>query len=75
MGDKIGIDADTVGTGPMSNKFSTLLPWGKEEAEIIQANVNHTYDRFVSVISTGRNLKIEEQQEMLRKKKWLEQHL
>lgn len=70
MGDKIGIDADTVGTGPMSNKFSTLLPWGKEEAEILQANVNHTYNRFISVISTGRNLEIDKVKEIAKGRIW-----
>jgi protease-4 len=70
MGDKIGIDADTVGTGPMSNKFGTMLPWGKEEGDILQANVNHTYERFISVISTGRKLEIDKVKEIAKGRIW-----
>lgn len=28
---KIGIDYDTIGTGPMASKFNVFLPWGEDE--------------------------------------------
>jgi protease-4 len=69
-GDKIGIDVDTVGTGPMANKFNVMLPWGKDESDIFQENIEHTYDRFISVISTGRNLDKEKVKEIAKGRIW-----
>ena len=36
---KIGIDYDTLGTGPMASKFNVFLPWGDAEKNILQENV------------------------------------
>ncbi|MBK9221700.1 MAG: signal peptide peptidase SppA [Saprospiraceae bacterium] len=69
-GDKIGIDIDTVGTGPMANKFNVMLPWGVDEAKIMQENIAQTYDQFISVISSGRSLAKEQVKEFAKGRIW-----
>ncbi|HRI00481.1 MAG TPA: signal peptide peptidase SppA [Saprospiraceae bacterium] len=53
---KIGVDFDTIGTGPMATKFSLFHSWGDNEGRIIQNNIDHTYDRFLQVVSEGRKM-------------------
>ncbi|MEI2693767.1 MAG: signal peptide peptidase SppA [Saprospiraceae bacterium] len=69
-GDKMGIDIDTVGTGSMACKFNVMLPWGTDEARILQENISETYNRFISVISEGRKLEIEKVQEIAKGRIW-----
>lgn len=69
-GYKVGIDIDTVGTGPMANKFNVMLPWGVDEARIMQENITETYDRFISVISEGRKLDKQKVQEIAKGRIW-----
>ncbi len=69
-GDKIGIDFDTVGTGPMASKFNVMLPWGPDEAKVMQENITATYDRFISVISEGRKLDKEKVREIAKGRIW-----
>lgn len=52
---KIGVDFDTISTGPMAAKFNPTFPWGKAEGDIIQNNIDHTYDTFLGVVAGGRN--------------------
>lgn len=69
-GDKIGIDIDTVGTGPMASKFNVMLPWGTDEAKVLQENISETYNRFISVIAEGRKLEVQDVQEIAKGRIW-----
>ncbi|HEX5624642.1 MAG TPA: signal peptide peptidase SppA [Saprospiraceae bacterium] len=69
-GDKIGIDMDTVGTGPMANTFNIMLPWGPAESRIMQENVDRIYQQFISVIAKGRNLPRENVMEIAKGRIW-----
>ncbi|MDQ3141890.1 MAG: signal peptide peptidase SppA [Bacteroidota bacterium] len=53
---KIGIDWDSLGTGPMSTKFNPLFNWTGVEAKVLQENIDHTYDRFLSLVAQGRKM-------------------
>lgn len=68
--DKFGIDFDTVGTGPKSNMFSVATDWGAEEARVLQENVDHTYDAFLKVVSSGRNMSKEDVHKIARGRIW-----
>ncbi|MEP7269036.1 MAG: signal peptide peptidase SppA [Saprospiraceae bacterium] len=52
---KVGINIDTVNIGKFSTSFSPLLPWSSEEGIIAQMQTDRTYDRFLTVVSDGRN--------------------
>ncbi|MCC6815933.1 MAG: signal peptide peptidase SppA [Saprospiraceae bacterium] len=67
---KIGVDFDTIGTGPMANKFNLTSTWGIEESTRMQENINNTYDRFIKVVSEGRKLTIENTKEIAKGRIW-----
>lgn len=68
--EKIGIDFDTIGTGPMANKFDLTYNWGPEEGRILQENTDNTYNRFLDVVSSGRKLSIEATKEIAKGRIW-----
>lgn len=70
MGEKLGIDMDTVGTGPMASKFNTSFAWGATEASIIQANIDQVYETFLGVVSKGRSMTRDEVHEIARGRIW-----
>ncbi|MBK9271844.1 MAG: signal peptide peptidase SppA [Saprospiraceae bacterium] len=70
MGDKIGIDVDTVGTGPLSSRFNPNFEWGPEESAIIQENVDQVYETFLGIVAKGRSMSREEVHEVARGRIW-----
>ena len=54
--DKLKFSVDTVKTSEYAVGFSPLTGFSKGEKRIIQSNVENTYDRFLSLVSEGRNL-------------------
>lgn len=69
-GDKIGIDFDTVGTGPMASKFNMSMDWTQAEGSIIQENVDHTYETFLNVVAQGRKMTRDQVHEVARGRIW-----
>jgi protease-4 len=67
---KIGIDYDTLGTGPMASKFNVFLPWGDAEKNILQENVEHTYDQFLSIVADGRKMTKDQVHQIARGRIW-----
>ncbi len=67
---KIGIDYDTLGTGPMASKFNVFLPWGDAEKNILQENVEHTYDKFLSIVADGRKMTKDQVHQIARGRIW-----
>lgn len=55
MGDKLGIDMDTVRTGKFTTAFTPFMPWSSAEGLIAQQQTDLVYDRFLTVVSEGRN--------------------
>lgn len=56
LGDKIGVDMDTVRTGRFTTAFNPFMPWSSEEGLIAQKQTDMVYDRFLSVVAEGRNM-------------------
>lgn len=56
MGDKIGIDMDTVRTGRFTTAFNPFMPWSSEEGLIAQKQTDMVYDRFLTVVAEGRKM-------------------
>lgn len=64
--EKLGIDYDSVGTGPYANKFNLMFPWGEEEKQVLEKNILATYNRFTDNVANGRNIPIEDVKEIAR---------
>lgn len=67
---KIGVDFDSIGTGPMATKFNVMFPWGPDEAKVMQENVDNVYDTFLSVVSKGRNMSKDDVDKIARGRIW-----
>ena len=50
--------------------FSVATDWGPEEARVLQENVDHTYDAFLKVVSSGRNMSKEDVHKIARGRIW-----
>lgn len=70
MDQKVGIDYDTIGTGPMATKFNPFLKWGPAEAKVMQENVDHIYDQFLTIVSIGRKMSKENVNTIARGRIW-----
>lgn len=68
--EKIGIDFDTVGTGPMANRFNITSTWGEQEGKIMQENINNTYAEFLRIVSEGRKMDIDKTKEIAKGRIW-----
>ncbi|MCC6754409.1 MAG: signal peptide peptidase SppA [Saprospiraceae bacterium] len=55
-GDLVGVDVDTVGTGPVANKFNLMLPWGEDERKVLEESIQEVYSRFKGVVAAGREM-------------------
>ncbi|MBK9107886.1 MAG: signal peptide peptidase SppA [Saprospiraceae bacterium] len=69
-GDKIGIDFDTVGTGAYSNAFQLTFPWGSIEKKIMEENIENVYNRFLNIVSEGRNISIDDARKIAKGRIW-----
>ena len=54
LNDKLGVHFDTVKTSKYATSFSAVLPWSSEEGVIAQQQTDHIYDKFLSVVASGR---------------------
>lgn len=55
-GDLVGVDVDTVGTGPVANKFNLMLPWGEDERKVLEESIQQVYLRFKGMVADGREM-------------------
>lgn len=53
---KLGLKFDVVKTNEMSNFGTPSRPFNEQEARLIQANVENTYNQFIQRVSDGRGL-------------------
>lgn len=56
MKDKLGIQFDTVRTGPYSADFTVLFPWTEREHNYLQARTDAYYEMFLNKVSEGRGM-------------------
>ncbi len=58
--ERIGIQFETVKSGPYKDILSPDRSLTKEERDLLQALINSSYEQFVTAVSEGRQLSIEE---------------
>ncbi|MGM0124067.1 signal peptide peptidase SppA, 36K type [Enterococcus sp. AZ194] len=58
--EKLGIDDSTVKSGALKDMGSSTRPETKEEKEVLQDYIDSAYDRFVTIVSEGRNISKDE---------------
>lgn len=56
LADKVGIDFNTIKTGPYKDMMSSSREMTKEERNMLQEMINDSYDRFVDIIAEGRHM-------------------
>ncbi len=66
----IGVRSDGVRTSPLSN-ISPLLPINEPTARILQASVEHTYERFINLVARGRDLSPEQVDAIAQGRVWI----
>ncbi len=66
----IGVRSDGVRTSPLSN-ISPLLPINEPTARILQASVEHTYERFINLVARGRDLSPEQVDNIAQGRVWI----
>jgi protease-4 len=56
LAEKVGIEWETIKSGPHKDILSPSRDITEQEREIMQSLVDNSYDQFVNVISTGRDI-------------------
>jgi protease-4 len=56
LGDKLGVNEETLTRAPMAGLLSTWRPWTEEERKAVQAWVDASYDEFITQVSASRGL-------------------
>ncbi|MBM9520712.1 signal peptide peptidase SppA [Desulforhopalus vacuolatus] len=52
----IGVHSDGVGTTPLSAGINVVQPLSKDIQAMIQLSVENTYNRFLNIVASGRNI-------------------
>ncbi|WP_428486022.1 signal peptide peptidase SppA [Rhodopila sp.] len=53
---KLGIDAETIRSGPLKDEPSLTRPLSDEGRKVLQGLVNNLYEQFVGMVVTGRHM-------------------
>lgn len=67
---KLGISTDGVGTTPLAGAMRLDRPLSPQVASIIQSQIDRGYHDFVEGVAQGRNLTVEQVQELARGRVW-----
>ncbi len=68
--DWAGIHRDGVGTTEMAGVFDTGRALPQSVKDIIQANIENGYDRFLKLVADGRNMTVEQVDEIAQGRVW-----
>ncbi|MGG0644761.1 signal peptide peptidase SppA [Sporosarcina gallistercoris] len=58
LADKIGIDFNTIKTGPYKDMMSPNRDMTKTERDMLQEMINDSYERFVGIVADGRGMSV-----------------
>ncbi|WP_432352236.1 signal peptide peptidase SppA [Sporosarcina sp. A2] len=58
LADKIGIDFNTIKTGPYKDIMSPNREMTKAERDMLQEMINDSYNRFVGIVADGRDMSV-----------------
>ncbi|WP_257458641.1 signal peptide peptidase SppA [Archangium lipolyticum] len=56
LGDKLGVNQETLTRAPMADLLSVWRPWTEEEQKAVQAWVDSAYDDFITQVSASRSM-------------------
>ena len=70
LGSDYGLNWDVVKTNPSSDIMSISRPKNQEEIKVIQGYVDQTYDRFLELVGTSRNIENEEVRKLAEGRVW-----
>ena len=71
MEEKLGVHFDTVKTGKFATSFSPTMRLEEHEKDIIRNSNTRIYNTFLSRVSEGRDMSIEEVEEVAQGRIWL----
>ncbi|MFR9648965.1 MAG: signal peptide peptidase SppA [Rikenellaceae bacterium] len=67
---KLGVTSDVVKSNSMADFASPLKPLTWEQKRLLQRRVDKVYDKFTSLVASGRNLSLEEVKQIAQGKVW-----
>jgi len=68
---KIGVHTDGVGTTEMAGAFSTARPLSDMTKDVIQQSIENGYSQFLSLVSEGRNMSVEDVDKIAQGRVWI----
>ncbi len=71
MNDKLGITFDTASTSKYADFPSLTRPFSERESFILQSGVDSTYLNFKRMVATGRNMTVEQVEEIAQGRIWI----
>lgn len=70
LSDKIGINAEQVGTHQYALDYSVFEPMGEDFREILSEGVEETYQTFLERVAEGRGITVEQANELAQGRVW-----
>ncbi|MCT4592378.1 MAG: signal peptide peptidase SppA [Candidatus Gracilibacteria bacterium] len=61
---RLGIEMKSVTSGDMKDMASPFTPFREKDLEVLQIMINESYERFVDIVSSGRNIDREKVKEI-----------
>ena len=60
VNDKLHVNLTAVNSNKHADMYSMMRPLDKQETELMQASVEHIYDRFLNIVAEGRKMSTED---------------
>lgn len=60
VNDKLHVNITSVNSNKHADMYSMMRPLDKQETELMQASVEHIYDRFLNIVAEGRKMSTED---------------
>lgn len=70
LDEKLGVQFDTVRTGPHSSDFTLLFPWTQQEHEYMQKRTDAYYELFLHKVADGRDMTRDQVHEVAQGRIW-----
>jgi protease-4 len=70
LGDKLGMNQESITRSPMADLLDPWRPWTPEEQATVQSWVNQTYDDFITYVAEARKLDKAKVDEIARGRVW-----
>lgn len=67
---KVGIHTDGVGTTPLSDAFDLTRPMSEQMKQLVQLDVDHGYQTFITKVAHNRNMKVDAVNDIAQGRVW-----